>query len=249
MEVLNENIADKFKFYFDIRIVSNPAELDAIFQLRYDIFCKEFGFEKEEDCKNQREIDLYDSQGLHCLVLHKATKTPAGCVRILLPEAYPKMSLPFEQYCHIQKTNQYCEISRLAVNRSFRRRSGDTSAAMGMSSQTLEQVQFDTIHRHFPMVPVSLMLAGIAICKHLNRNIFAMMEPKLVHAMKGYGIHFAQVGKVVPYHGERAAFQMAPEEVFRSIHPELKYFLNIILNELRENTLKWEDKRYNKKIS
>lgn len=242
-------ITDKFNQYFSIEIVSDSEGKDLIHQLRYDIFCREFGFEKESDCPNQREIDQYDQAAIHCAVYHKSTKKIAGCIRVMVPEHYPNFKLPFEQYCNLNTYTNFCEISRLAVSTNFRRRQGDAPVETGLTSEVLLQAANNTMHRNFPLVPTSMMLAGVAIAKHHHRMAFAMMEPKLVNAMRTYGIHFNEAGQVVSYHGQRAAFYMEPEKVWGTIHPELKFFLNTIHESIKENTLKWECNRYNRKIS
>lgn len=247
----NKTITDRFTQYFELKVASTPQEYNEIFSLRYEVFCREYGFEKESDCPNQRESDQYDGMGPHCIIYHKATNAVVGCVRILLPnKKKPSAQLPFEPYCNLPNYDNFCEFSRLTVSKQFRRRQGDLNVSLGDQYTTHKiSTPTDTMHRNFPMVPVSLMLSAISVGRHLSIDHgFAMMEPKLAAAMRNYGIEFMQVGKLVQYHGQRAAFIMNPMEIEQHLLVELHDFFNYIDTKLAQATLNHINNRYNTKL-
>lgn len=98
----------------------------------------------------------------------------------------PDFLLPLEKYCYesldkqlIKKLNldrqNECELSRLAVDQSFRRRPGEQMSRFG--SLTVLDVP-ESERRTFQLVAVSAFVAAIALTELSGRNsVFAMMEP------------------------------------------------------------------------
>lgn len=227
---MNEyDLIDIFHQYFEVKIAYQANELESIFRLRYDVFCEEFKFEEEVDCPNQLEMDSYDLQSIEAYLLHQDDKKVSGCVRLILPKDKGPI-LPFAHYTQQEFQPEEClkfaEVSRLTVAKDFRRRKWDGHIPAGVSSQVS---QLGKIGRNFPLPAISMMFCGASLARiHLMDYAYAMMEPRLAYAMSHYGIHFEQVGELVDYHGERAAYRVNPLEIWQTIKPELKPLLNFI---------------------
>lgn len=222
------DLVDIFKSYFELRLAKNQDELCDIFNLRYQVFCKEFQFEKEEDCPNEQESDLFDPHAIQAYLHHYETNHIAGCIRLILPEK--KLKLPFEQFTQPEfmpdKNTQYAEVSRLTVAKDFRRRQWDGNIPSGVSSQLS---QMGKISRNFPLPAISMIFCGAALSRlYLMDYVYAMMEPRLAYAMSSYGIYFEQAGSIADYHGERAPYRIAPIQIWQTVMPELKPLLNFI---------------------
>ncbi|HET9843323.1 MAG TPA: PEP-CTERM/exosortase system-associated acyltransferase [Gammaproteobacteria bacterium] len=222
-------ILDIFKTYFEIHIANTSQQLEKIFRLRYDVFCTEFQFEKEEDCPNALEQDLYDPFSIEALLYHPNDGKIAGCVRLILPvNTCPP--LPVENFCHQglcpEQKNAYAEVSRLTIAKDFRRRLWDGHLPSGVSDNP---AQIGVIGRNFPLPAVSMMFTGASLCRLLLLDyVYAMMEPKLAHAMTAYGIEFQQIGDVHDYHGQRAPYRLDPLLIWETVQPELYPLLNFI---------------------
>lgn len=224
--------ARDFQRFFRVILADTP-ELQAIaFGIRYRVYCLEFGYEPKERFPNEQEVDPYDPTSLHCLVVHKESSQAAACVR-LVPAVTEEgdRPLPFEKNCleHLDRgriealgvsRETVCEISRLAVDRGFRRRRGEDLTRFGAASR----LQFSQAEaRTLPLIAVSAYLAAAAMTDLTSRrNVFAMMEPFLPRLLSRVGIRFAKVGDDIDYHGLRAPYFIRNEAALETMAPELQ---------------------------
>lgn len=206
-------------------LATTPALVEQVHRIRYEVFCQEFHFEREEDCPGGMEKDEYDDQSVHCLVIHRASQIPAGCVRLVntLQDNLQAL-LPMEKYCgaslypgdrhpsRLPREN-LCEISRLAVSGHFRRRQGESQSPLG----NVEKFRFDTDeYRLFPLISFALFIAIISIAiLTRRRDGLAMMEPWLAKHLQMIGFSFEQIGEPADYHGTRVAFHYTLEQALR----------------------------------
>ena len=90
----------KFEEFFRISVARSDRELDEVQQLRYQVYCKERQFEKEEDCTDGREKDAYDGRSVHAYLRHVETGKLAATVRLVLADpADPGAAFPIEEHC------------------------------------------------------------------------------------------------------------------------------------------------------
>lgn len=238
-------IINSYKKYFNvIYATTNEQRMDA-FRVRYQVYCKEFQYEREEDCPDKLEQDKYDDQSFHCLLIHKPSETVAGCVRLIRPCSNGKTSLlPFEHCCleavdkkkmDISRLERgsFGEISRLAVLPTFRRRKSDERSPISMPNrQKLIASGRDT----FPLISIILSLGMASML--LNSGLkyaFAMMEPRLTRMLRLYGIKFTQIGDVVNYHGMRGPFVIDREVILPNLSSELHELMKVIDHELQSS--------------
>ncbi len=229
---MTNSLSEKFQKYFSVNFIYDTPRKDLIYQLRYRVYCEEFGYEPLGDFPDKKESDEFDSYALHCLIIHKESGYPASCVRIVpaIKGGIPK-PLPLERYCHSSLDNAFieqlnlsrdtvCEISRLAVDGTFRRRHDEHQDRFGNSSELI----FDEQERRmFPMIAVSAFLATTSLTVLTGKtNVFAMMEPFLPKLLKRSGIFFEPAGKPIDYHGVRAPYFITTESALSTMKPELK---------------------------
>ena len=232
-----------FQSYFDVLFANTPELLEQAHRIRYDVYCREFHYEREEDCPGGIERDEYDKHSLHVLVAHKTTKVGAGCVRMVQPPADdPDFLLPMELHCghtlnhperHPQRIPRHslAEISRLAVHTSFRRRLGESESPFGALSYELDQQE----RRSFPMVSLALFAGATALLALARRpHMFVMMEPRLARRLQGLGFPFVQVGERMDYHGVRAAYHVTIDECLESWGDTMLQMYHLIHTALRE---------------
>lgn len=237
--------ARDFPRFFRV-ISADTPELRAIaFGIRYRVYCLEFGYEPKERFPDEEEVDEFDKTSLHALVVHKGSGEAAACVRLVpaVTESGDRL-LPFEKNCgqHLNRQRiqalgvpreTVCEISRLAVDRGFRRRKGEDLTRFGCA-RSREFTQDEA--RTLPLIAVSayLAVAGMTDLTGL-RNAFAMMEPFLPRLLTRVGIHFEKMGNTLDYHGLRAPYFNSTDAVLKSMARELRDLYGVIRNEL-ENT-------------
>lgn len=224
-----------FAQYFELSLALTEAERAAVYHVRYRVYCEEFGYEPIESFLNGQETDEFDNQSVHCLVTHKASGRPAGCVRLVLVDNGDQ--LPMEQHSgdaidnsfmrrFAQKRGSICEISRLAVDGDFRRRRGEKATQFGAhdSFHFGEEEQ-----RTFPLIAVALFLASAAVADVLSRrHVFAIMEPFLPKILRRTGVEFDRVGEDFEFRGIRAPYYANLDDLVRNAPDELRLCYDVV---------------------
>ena len=235
MTARTKSYAESFLTYFNVAFARTESQKKDVGRIRYRVYCEEFGYETKEANPGGIECDEFDAQSMHCLVTHKSSDTPAGCVRVIKCQEHGV--LPFEKHCgdsldsgffqrNPMPRENMCEISRLAVDALFRRRSGEQATRFGgvHVSDISQQEQ-----RTFPLIAVSCFLAATALTDLADcNNGFAMMEPFLPRLLTRSGISFVKVGQDTDYHGLRAPYFLTTHDAVGNMAPELRELYDAI---------------------
>jgi N-acyl amino acid synthase of PEP-CTERM/exosortase system len=222
------SLAVLFQQYFSAELAVSQTQKQESFRVRYRVYCEEFNYESPESCPGGLERDEFDEESFHCLIRHRTSGRVAGCVRLVAPGQH--ISTPIEKYCLDSIDPDYreilqfqrqevCEISRLAVDGSFRRRIGETSSRYG-KPESIDVSKRE--RRSFSLIAVAAFLGAAALSDITSRRkTFAMMEPFLPRLLIRSGIKAHPAGQEVDYHGARAAYFMSTEEAVAGMNPEL----------------------------
>ncbi len=226
-----QSLIEGFSRYFSVKLAESVIQKEQVFRIRYRVYCEEFKYESVEHFPDQFEIDDYDKFSRHCLITHLETGMPAGCVRLVSAIGpCDEAPLPFEKYCSNSLDQTFidsmeldrstvCEISRLAVDGAFRRRTGETLTRFGEINGLHFSAQEQ---RTFSLIAVACFLAATVLTQRENRtNVFAMMEPFLPRMMQRSGIDFHRVGKDIDYHGIRAPYFITTQSAVGNMHADL----------------------------
>ncbi|MBQ0720345.1 MAG: PEP-CTERM/exosortase system-associated acyltransferase [Gammaproteobacteria bacterium] len=236
------SLAEKFLQYFQVELATSAADKQAVYEVRYRVYCEEFEYEPGENFPDKGEYDEYDESSLHCLIRHKSSNMTAGCVR-LVPSIDSEL-LPFEKYCsesvdsafvkslEIERSDM-AEVSRLAVDGAFRRRPGESATRFGevntMDCSAAEK-------RTFSLIAIAGFLACAALAELSGRtDVFAMMEPFLPRLVKRSGIAWQQAGKTIEYHGERALYYIKTQSAVENMVPELRELYEAIHHQIAKS--------------
>ena len=157
--------------------------------------------------------------------------------------------LPFEKYCNksldidfikhlnLERETQ-CEISRLAVDGVFRKRSGEVLTRFG--DVNLEFTKEE--QRTFLLIAIAAFLAATVLTELSGRtNVFAMMEPFLPRLLKRSGILFQKAGKDIDYHGIRAPYFCTTQSALDNMRPELVELYQWIYRQIEPSYLEYID--------
>lgn len=228
-------LSDNFHQYFRIVFADTRERREAAFNIRHQVYSEELGWEPRKE--NEMETDEFDRYSYACLLEHRATKTYAGCVRLVIPPPHTLNDLtPFEAHCmdsvmpdvlqlERYRRGSFGEISRLAVPASFRRRPNEKNTPFILNDRGNDaktHVFSEEERRNFPNIAVGLYLASIAlasICCH--QATFVMMEPKLHRRLVRFGLPFVQAGEAIDYHGLRALFYLKANGFSSELNEEL----------------------------
>ncbi|WP_432452715.1 MULTISPECIES: PEP-CTERM/exosortase system-associated acyltransferase [unclassified Agarivorans] len=235
-------IARHYENYFKPMVALNDEDVHQVYRLRHDVYCEELNFEPVNALKQER--DEFDEYSDYCLVRHLSSNSYASTVRVVAPSG--SQLLPLEKYCRGAITDEklhpdnfdradICEISRLALRSTFRRRKADKfqdSAIGGINVAELYEEEL----RCFPFITASMYLAATVLAEQQHvRHAYVMMEPRLARSTALLGIKFQQIGPVVEYHGQRAPYYITAEKIRSDLPITLQPLMDMIEREVLQS--------------
>ena len=237
------DLVTPYREFFQLKLATTDELRDRVFRLRFDVYCRELGWEDPADFADERERDEFDDSSTHCLLVHKPSGVDAGAVRLVKPDSdSPEPCLPLLAHYDAALFNSdsnplrmprgdFGEISRLALREQFRRRSGEQDSPDGHGPECFQWTQDD--RRRFPHIALGLYLAAatVGLAEGMN-GVYAMMEPRLARHLHFGGIFFEQVGKPVEFRGVRAPFYISRHMLFEHLTPPLRALLGAIAEDL-----------------
>lgn len=234
------SLGEGFRKYFEVATAFDDAARNDVFGIRHEVYCEELGFEPVRP--DRRETDEYDRHSLHCL-MRTSTEPHAlvGCNRLVMarPEE-PDYPLPFERTCAAtldrsiidpakEPRGAIAEVSRLAVRAHYRRRKGETKAAVALSDDdfgTKEQPRF-------PYIPIGLYLGVIALAKHEGiETLFVLTEPRLADHFAKLGVKITQIGGPVEHRGIRVPSMMNVDSIIKGLRFFVKPIWRVVAEEI-----------------
>lgn len=193
------------------KLSHNDPLLEEVYKLRYKVYCDEWGFERPEDHPGGIEQDEFDAHSVHFAAIRKEDQKLVGTTRIILQS---ELGFPIEEHCCINedilKSDKalWGEISRLAVSKEFRKRTGDDSIYKH------EDPQFININSPFQEKRKNENQIVIGLYKCIYResmergltHLYAVMAKGLFLLLSRIGLNFIQAGPGVEYHGIRTPY-------------------------------------------
>lgn len=188
---------DLFARHLAVVPASSEELLDHVHRLRFQVYCLERGFEHAAEHPDGRERDGDDGRSLHSLLLDRATGSPVGTVRLILPRDGDELPVfksigDHEQRAAVLPLQHTGEVSRFAVAKAFRRHLENGWSGGGARRMALPLITFGLIQAIVTMSSAG----GIT-------HIVAMMEPALLRLLRRVGIEFHSLGEPVEHHGLR----------------------------------------------
>ena len=205
--------------------VDSPELLKESFKLRFQVYCKECNYIKEEDYPQQYETDEFDEDSLHFAALN-TQKILVGAARLILPKVE---KFPIELHCPDLKVNptfdrtKSAEVSRLVISKILRQRSDD-GLHYGSHVEDTEP-QEDGMGGFFRRVrPMAFGLYREMYHESKRQGIrywFALMEKKLWLLLKIHGFVFKPIGDEVDFYGKVRPYLSDLVEMERWVHDKV----------------------------
>lgn len=228
-----DQICKHFLSFFTPIIAESKEELAGAHKIRHEVFCEELKlFETQDD---KFEHDRYDEYARQCVIKHQRTNDFAGTVRMIMPvnDDHP---LPIEtvateyitdtQYLPSNfKRDEIVEVSRIAIDRKFRRRKHDNfdGAAIGAIN---EKTYSDIELRCFPLLAVGMYMTAASVCLLKGKkHVYFMVEPRLAKSMKYIGIKLIKIGDDFNYVGRRAPYYISIKDFVAHLSPSFRFML------------------------
>ncbi|MBV1873927.1 MAG: PEP-CTERM/exosortase system-associated acyltransferase [Gammaproteobacteria bacterium] len=236
------DIKSEFDSLFEI-IPANDKKLLLYSQaLRFEVFCREQGFFDSNLDTKDLEIDPFDKWSAHSLLRHRSSGIYAATVRIVLPRnKRTSTSYPIE--AHFKMLNkkdgeiianlsqsQLAEVSRFAVAKNFRRRSGEDKTSHGISTTFEKTGSQSTYRRTDSHITLGLIHALLKMSQQHNiTHWLAFMEPGLIRLLSRIGIHFKRIGPAIKHYGMRYICYIKLQDMLNDVaeeKPEIWAFLS-----------------------
>jgi len=210
---MDQSITEAFYQYFEMVPADTSDLINEVYKLRFQVYCKETGFEDAALHPDGIEYDEFDDQSVHYLIRHRKTDTYAATTRLILPDAQnPEKPLPLEIHSTIDNyepmkgipRNKLAEVSRFCVSKEFKRRKYDKGNSLAGIDDASVQLIAEAEKRTFPHITIALIACQIIISEERNIHYwYAVMEPALLRFLSLLGIHFTGIGPITEYHGKR----------------------------------------------
>lgn len=190
---------------FTFRMVDSTENLNEIFRLRYQVYCKECNFIKEENYPEGIEQDKYDPYSLQFVA--EDNEGIIGTTRLVLDSP---LKFPLEEHCngslHFDKQSlprkNTAEISRLVICKALRRRRGDGLYYTPESKDSADASEKEQLFRRIR--PMAFGLYREIYQESKRRGIthwFAVMEKSLWLLLRLHSFNFNPIGDEIDFYG------------------------------------------------
>lgn len=214
---------------FTFQRITEKDKLDAIYRLRYKVYCDEWGFERPEDHPEGTEIDQYDQYSTHFAAVREDNGQFIGTVRLIFDSP---LGFPLEQHCEVTADltgidrSRLGEISRLAVSKDYRKRLVDrimfdgenfTDELHAETAAERRRTDFEIVLGLYCCIYMESLQQGLT-------HLYAAMANSLFLLLKRNALVFDQIGPTVDYHGKRSPYMCEIHTIidnFARKNPEL----------------------------
>lgn len=236
---MTRNLIDAFQEFFELVPASTEELKQAVYKLRYQVYCLETGFENPHHYPNGIEKDEYDDHSAHYLIRHKLSGSYAATTRLVLPNReHSNVPLPIEVHCqinHHERMGQIpkqdiAEVSRFCVSKDFKKRRGEAGTITGISENGEDYFSNDE-RRVFPHITLALIACLIKMSREYGiSHWYAVMEPALLRFLKRLGIYFTEIGPLTEYHGLRQPCIAKVEDILSGAYEKNKQVWEMFTN-------------------
>ena len=223
---------DKFSF----KKITTPELLDESFRLRYQVYCKECHFIKEEDYPQGFETDPLDQFSSHFggfddqgRLIGAARLILSGCEKFPIQEHCPVLNVDWNKVDRLK----CAEVSRLTISKLYRRRANDgLYYEPQVQDVKVEDGGQNFLRRVKPMA-FGLYRAMYQESKRMGiTHWFALMEKSLWLLLKIHGFVFKPIGPEVEFYGQVTPFIADLSELEKTVHSKFPNFYSYFMESL-----------------
>lgn len=177
------------------------------YNLRYQVYCLEKGFESAGKFEDQLEKDEYDDKSVHFLIKEQKSGRWLGTARLVMAEPD---ELPLREFTKIKDSNmrsdddKVAEFSRLSILSNYRQ-TGKSKFNVGRSEE--------------PEILLGLIRAARAYClKEADiRNWHFLCRRSIKRILSRVGINMSVIGPPCQHRGTRFPFLMKLDSDYKEI--------------------------------
>lgn len=219
-------LADIFSVYFEVLSANTRQLQEAVYRLRYQVYCLETKFENPWQFPERQERDEFDKYSIHSLLKHSRTNSFAGTVRLILPRPEVEKCFPVHTitshplFLDHQRfpRSKVAEISRFAISKNFRKRLGEFISPSASSKH--HEIYRDE-RRIIPHITLGLVAGAVKMSKENQiQHWFCVVERPLLRLLSKYGLYLIPSGPIVEYHGKRQPCYVHLDQFLKTAHKE-----------------------------
>ncbi len=200
-----------FDNHFEVYLANTQESKNIHYNIRYQVYCEEMGFENEKDFPQQMEFDDDDAKSIHFIVRNNVTGQWVGAMRLIKKQ---DELLPMERFCRLNEkiSNndlfKMVEISRLCLIKEVRR--GNPP----IGEEEMSQLSELKLNR---LIIWGLFYAAVKYgYKNRINSSYFMTTKALARVLKRSGLNLINIGSSCQHNGERFPFKMNTHEVYTS---------------------------------
>ena len=213
-------IPDKQSFdsSFEVFLADTPESKQIHYNLRYQVYCDEMGFEDKDAFPEQMESDDWDEHAVSFIVRHKSSGHWLGGLRLVFNK---NDTFPFEQltkpYQHIKQTQRQVsvEMSRLCVIKEARRFSSKLLAPYDLPNQEFAEetdkvkVLYDYKNQTGNIMWGLIRAAALYSAKRNLEHWYFIVTPALASFLRRKGFQMLQIGDPCEHRGLRTPYKLS----------------------------------------
>lgn len=190
---------------FEVFLANTDESRELHYQLRYQVYCQEMGFEDESLFESKLETDEFDEMSVHFIARSKLTNEWVGAIRLIVGgfQELPIFSF-VDQLFHQRRievgisnsgAKLAAEISRLCILERYRK----ADCSHKLIERRGENRQ--------PIILLGLIRAAYAYCLRYQVDVcLFMIKKSLARIMGSLALNITQLGDGVEYRGLRVPY-------------------------------------------
>lgn len=212
-----------FDEHYEVVLADTESARRIHYQIRYQVYCLEEGFEDYRNFPDGEERDEWDKHSVHFLVRSKTTDEWVAAMRLVLPSS---QGFPLEQICEVDPSvasprlgDSVVEVSRLCIVEHHRHKRQQQAAHSVNTAKTYPHIVSDAPEssarnrRHKSEIVMGLMRAAAVYSrKHEIPNWYFLSTPAFARMMNWLSFQLIKLGPACNHRGKRLPFLISPLE-------------------------------------
>ncbi len=209
-----------FDQYFEVVLADTAAGLNTHYNLRYQVYCEEMGYEDKSRFPEELENDHWDEHSVHFIIRHKHTHQWIGAMRMVFPN---NGELPLQEFCSIDREHsnnkQDIEISRLCLINDIRKRKTDDEPPLALNTIGDPQSGSDVTQlysrRHINKSLIWGLFRAASLYSQANDidNWYFLGSKALARVISREGFKMQQIGEGCEHRGKRYPFKVEMQHI------------------------------------
>ncbi|MCB1878606.1 MAG: PEP-CTERM/exosortase system-associated acyltransferase [Gammaproteobacteria bacterium] len=199
------------------------------YQIRYQVYCRETGFEDPEEFADGKETDSHDRHSVHFAARDPRSGSWIAAMRLVFAA---NGRLPLEAACSLEpvpeklsERRSLVELSRLCVLESHRRHNRDRSLGLKVIDGNSGAVTKNMPDPRYPEIMLGFIRATFAWSrKHNVSHCYFLVNNALARTLKRLNIMLTPVGDAIEHRGMRTPYVVDLRESERRMKQKLAVF-------------------------